>query len=205
MERYRMAVIGSLFPNRLHAYLKGLDSCKFPYAENLFVNKELVEVIWCARGGLTLDRLHRELWPHIMSCGRLDAAIVQIGSNDMCHISVDEFVCRFTAETLPSLKALGCGHVTITQAFHRRPGFYTANLDLGVFNGKINDLNATVQSLRCPPGMSIVYWAHANVLNCETLGKIWSPDGVHFNRKGNAAYARSMCGGLKNAINNISG
>ena len=202
MDRYRVAVIGSSFPNRLHAHMKRQNVAD---AENLFVNKGIAEVVWCAHGGLTLDKLHRDLWPKIAACGRLDAAIIQIGSNDMCTISVDSFVDRFALETLPGLRRLGCSHVTIAQAFYRRPGHYTHSLDLNWFNRKIDALNDAIKHLRPPQEMTLTFWTHANVLNCGTLGKIWSPDGVHFNQKGDTAYSRSMSGALKHTANILSG
>ena len=52
----------------------------------------------------------------------------------MCDISVDNFVHRLLEEAFPALFELGCGHVTLTQSFYRRPGFYTRNLDLHQFN-----------------------------------------------------------------------
>ena len=99
-------------------------------------------------GGLTLEKLHWDLWPQIAACGWLDSATNQIGSNGMCTLSVDSFVDRFVNETLPGLRCLWCSHVTIAQDFYCRPGHYNHSMNLNWSNRKIDTVNNAFNHLR---------------------------------------------------------
>ena len=139
-----IAVIGSTFPNRL-SYFESLDTAKYPSVWNLFIDPETVELIWCAHGGLTLERLHRDLWLSVEGRGCIDAAVLQIGSNDMCDIEVQDFVSCVMGESIPALMYQGCAHVTLTKAFYCHPGYYATGLNLELYSNKIHLLNESLK------------------------------------------------------------
>ena len=141
-------VIGSTFPNRLLSYFESLDTAKYPSVWNLFIDPETVELIWCAHGGLTLERLHWDLWLSVEARGCIDAAVLQIGSNDMCDIEVQDFVSCLMGESIPALMNQGCGHVTLTKAFYCHPGYYATGHNLELYSNKIHLLNESLKKLR---------------------------------------------------------
>ena len=91
--------------------------------------------------------------------------------------------------------------MTLTEAFYHRPGYYTAGLNLELYNNKIDFLNESLKTLTLPVGSTIMFWKHTNVTNSGSVKSIWSPDEVHLNGKGMECYSRSMHGAVKHTLN----
>ena len=59
---------------------------------------------------------------------------------------------------IPGFVRVWYGHETLAQSYHHILTIYTRNLDLRQFKMKIGMLNATLQTLSCPSGLSLMYW-----------------------------------------------
>ena len=144
----RVIIIGDSFPNRLKHYLSK------QYVDVSAMNwfSFGAAVCWQTKGGLTLQKLHRYHGCAMSEMAPFDAAVLQIGSNDLCTLNPDQFLEHLCEQTLPMLKGIGCKQVMVTQIFHRHVWSYTHNHNLDLYNALVDYVNSDNDN-------GMVYWA----------------------------------------------
>lgn len=192
-----VAVIGDSFPNRLHNHLKNENKdCNL----ELDANTQAI-VRWCAKGGLTLTKLMRPPMCFTVPHSYNQIAILHIGSNDLCSMSVETFINQLRTQTIPFLRDLNCTTIVLTQIFHRRPGKYTEYTDLNLYNAKVDKANQAMATLN---ENHVIYWEHLHVLRSGSINTIWHSDGVHLASEGMNVYWRSIRGAIITTIKSLN-
>ena len=197
MSDFNLAIIGASFIKRLerHAVAERISTT---------LDLESAHVYWCAQGGLTIRTLLRNYIHRLNQRSKIDIAIVHIGSNDLCKMSVSEFMSDMRELSIPYLlRVLGCKHVVICQIFHRRTGKYTKNLDLVNYNQRVDSTNEKLKNMTSFE-QSCSFWSHQSILKkCGCLSSIWDPDGVHLLPAGLPHFLRSIRGAILSTIKSI--
>ena len=190
MVHEHVIIIGDSFPNRLKHYLS--EQYVDVSAMNLFSFG--AAVCWQTKGGLALQKLYRYHGRALSEMAPFDAAVLQIGSNDLCTLTPDQFLEHLCEQTLPMLRGLGCKQVMVTQIFHRHVGSYTHDHDLNLYNARVDYVNSELLRIwECDNDNGMVYWAHIDIIRYGGVTRpIWNQDGVHLDRVVMNNYYRSM-------------
>ena len=186
-ETAKVLIFGHSYVRRLHHYLIRNRG----HFNNLGLDYALAQVEWYARGGLRADQAFfqymeviHDLKPHLL--------YLQLGSNDLCNVGatprrVSDFLYNIANVALN----VGVQRVVIGETFRRkRQGIPRSTPN---YNQRVEELNA-INHARFSRHPHISVWKHRGFQSPRA--EIMCRDGVHFNRKGQAKYYRSVRGSI---------
>lgn len=181
MAPVKVKIMGHSFVSRLQHFIR----LSHAYNANLNLDNSLCNISYSALPGGTIKKFRDSQMPILMN-SHVDVVVIQIGSNDLCKLSLDPR--SLSANIINLVRDLhvqsGVTNVVVMQILHRhipRNPAKSRGLDVVNYNQRVDVLNGLLsESLR--DISYALFWKHKGLINFANLEAAMTDDGVHLNQ-----------------------